>query len=817
MKNKRVELLSPAGSYDSMRAAVNAGCDAVYIGGKMFGARAYADNPDEDGIIRCIEFCHVRGRKLYMTVNTLFKDDELKNGLYPFLKPYSDAGLDAVIVQDHGAMRFISDNFPMLPIHVSTQAAILMAEGANELSKKYNVTRVVPARELSLCELKRMREGTNLEMEVFIHGALCYSYSGNCLMSSMIGGRSGNRGRCAQPCRKQYEADGKSGYLLSPKDMCAVDILPDLIEAGVDSFKIEGRMKSPEYTAGVTGVYRELIDLYYSAGADEYRKYVKKHPEFIEDKKKLLRELYNRGGFCQGYFSSHNGADMMSVKRPNHSGVRVGRVMASDRRTADILTEEVLKPQDVIEIREEEKAVYEFTLGKEVNTGECLRTNIKPGSAVRRGQGVFRIRNEALLRSISGEYIEKDKKVKISGSFFAKSGDAIVLTLYSGDGCSVSVTGDCAEAAQKSAATPEGIRKQLSKLGDTDFVLEELEIQLTGDVFIPVSSLNNIRRSAAECLKAEILANAAGKAKEELKELKKHIKHNTEDTVNDVCEADDSYGQNELCDKKRILTVSVWNTEQLKAVSRYDDIDIVCYNLADTDVAKANEVCDIAKRYGKQLYFGLPYICRADTYDKLERFILAVGERSGYYYRNEEEQELLGRLLPLHKRVRSDYNVYVTNSVAAKENTAELFTLSPELTEAEIRKLAKECGERAELVIYGYQPVMYSAQCVYKNTHGGCRADKSGNTLLKLNDEYGHGFMVRQLCNFCFNIIYNADCLNITENANTKENGMPRHQRMDFAFESGAEIDAILGSLLRGERFTQKRSYTKGHFGRGVQ
>ncbi len=245
---KQVEILAPAGSYDGMRAAMNAGCDAVYIGGSSFGARAYADNPDTGVLLRAIDEAHIRGKKLYLTVNTLLKEDELAGQLYSFLEKYYLQGLDAVIVQDVGVLHFIHEHFPKLPIHASTQMTLTMAQGAN-LLKDYGVTRLVASRELSLKEIQILRENTKLEIEAFVHGALCYCYSGQCLMSSIIGGRSGNRGRCAQPCRMPYQlflgdkklSSDQEKYLLSPKDINMAALIPEFIEAGINSFKIEGR------------------------------------------------------------------------------------------------------------------------------------------------------------------------------------------------------------------------------------------------------------------------------------------------------------------------------------------------------------------------------------------------------------------------------------------------------------------------------------------------------------------------------------------------------------------------------------------------
>ena len=373
---KKIEILAPAGSYEAMQAAVTAGCDAVYMGGTKFGARVFADNPDTEYLLRAIDYVHLHGKRLYLTVNTLLKQNELEAELYDYLLPYYKEGLDAVIVQDVGVMRFIHAHFPKLPIHVSTQMTVTQALVAN-LWKDCGVTRIVPARELSLAEIKQMSDLTNLELEVFVHGALCYCYSGQCLMSSLIGGRSGNRGRCAQPCRLEYTvSDGtkkQKNYVLSPKDLCTLENIPELIQAGVHSFKIEGRMKRPEYTAGVVEAYRYFTDKYEELGVESYEAWLRKHPELLQEAKLRLADLYNRGGFTSGYLKQHNGRGMMSMERPNHSGVLVGTVEKVTGNTAHIRVQETLSAQDILEIRMTAGQNYEFTLKNPAKKNELLQ------------------------------------------------------------------------------------------------------------------------------------------------------------------------------------------------------------------------------------------------------------------------------------------------------------------------------------------------------------------------------------------------------------------------------------------------------------
>ena len=312
--NRDVEILAPAGSMECLRAAVAAGADAIYLGGTKFGARAYAQNLSEEDLVQAIEYVHIHGRKIYMTVNTLLKDREL-NELYAYLLPYYKAGLDGVIVQDIGAVKFIGEYFPEMPVHASTQMTITNTLGADFL-KRYGITRVVPARELSLKEIRDMKKQTGLEMECFVHGALCYCYSGQCLLSSMIGGRGGNRGQCAQPCRLPYQTEGKKpADLMSLKDLCTIDILPELIDAGIDSFKIEGRMKQPEYVYTVVKMYRKYADQYLKLQKEGKGK--SSYHVSEADKRELLA-TYQRRGYCEGYYYQHNGKDMVSLKRPKN-------------------------------------------------------------------------------------------------------------------------------------------------------------------------------------------------------------------------------------------------------------------------------------------------------------------------------------------------------------------------------------------------------------------------------------------------------------------------------------------------------------------
>ena len=317
MTGKEFELLAPAGSFEIFKAVIEAGADAVYVGGGRFGARAYANNFSEEELLEAIDYAHVRERQVYLTVNTLLKNQEIENELYEYLLPFYERGLDAVIVQDFGVLQFIHEKFPLLPIHTSTQMTVTSVEGAMFL-KQYGVTRIVMARELSLEEMRNIQREADIEIEAFVHGAICYCYSGQCLFSGLLGGRSGNRGRCAQPCRLPYSVLDennrevlKDTYILSLKDMCGIDDLVELHDAGVYSLKIEGRMKQAEYAAGVVSLYRKYIDKVSKGKFNNYK--------ISETDKRNIYNLGNRCGFTDAYFSKHNDSEMITYSKPNYS------------------------------------------------------------------------------------------------------------------------------------------------------------------------------------------------------------------------------------------------------------------------------------------------------------------------------------------------------------------------------------------------------------------------------------------------------------------------------------------------------------------
>lgn len=501
---KSLELLAPAGTWEALEAAVNAGADAVYLGGKAFGARAYAGNFDRDELKRAVRFAHLHGVRLFVTVNTLADDQEMRE-LADYLAFLSNAGVDAIIVQDLGVLRLARLAAPELPQHASTQMTITNSAGVR-FAADCGMIRAVPARELSLAGL-RAAAAEGIEIEAFIHGALCVCYSGQCLMSSLIGGRSGNRGRCAQPCRMPYTLTDGSGenllrgsagaYLLSPCDLNTLDVLPQMIEAGVCSFKIEGRMKRPEYVAVVVDAYRRAIDGCLAGNC-----------RVTERDRANVEQIFNRG-FTTAYLTGHPGRKMISDTRPDNRGVLVGRVESLGRGRAAIRLEKELRCGDGLEFACKGGSGAGTTAasltvgGRKVEcapAGALAEIDVPPG--VRRNAPVFRTLDKKLMEYAAAFYGEKNKRrVPVNARVSAALGRPLEVELGDGEGhTGTGRTRFLAEAARSRPLDEMSLRCQLERLGATEYALDKLELALEGDLMVPVSEINEARRQACEAL-----------------------------------------------------------------------------------------------------------------------------------------------------------------------------------------------------------------------------------------------------------------------------------------------------------------------------
>lgn len=795
----KVELLAPAGSLEAMRGAFCAGADAVYLGGPLFGARAYADNLTVEQLGDAIDEVHLNEKKLYLTVNTLLKEEEYQNQLYEYIRPLYERGLDAVILQDLGVLHFIREQFPDLPIHASTQMTVTGIHGI-EFLENLGVSRVVTARELSLAELGKICKSTSMEIESFVHGALCYCFSGQCLYSSLIGGRSGNRGRCAQPCRLPYEVleNGKrisqkgEDFVLSPKDMCTLDIIPALVESGVYSFKIEGRMKKPEYVAGTVHIYRTYIDQYLEKGKKGY--FVK------ETDKKLVMDLYNRGGFSQGYYKEWNGRDMISLSRPNHFGVEVGKVTGIKKGNLGITLSEPIHSGDVIEIPQKGNQKLEITVNKEISVNSLWKIPVKKESEFWMGSSVNRTRNQALLDEIRNTYLQENPKKKIKGNLKLSEGNPVILELIYRD-IHISVSGEIPQKAQNRPATEDSIRKQILKTGNTPFEFEQLGVELAGDYFVPNQMLNQLRREGLIELEKALLSTYRRKAMPAISR---------------------DEGLTRQSEGLR-WSVSVEKKEQLEAALACQSVTSIYLDctMLDSLFGEGGELEQYAgwcQDKNKECYLILPHILRGMFADKLIAALpeLEKSSLTGYVVRNLEEVEILKKS-GSHKKCILDHNMYLFNSETERFWASLEFERGTFPLELNARELRQQGGWKKELIVYGYLSMMVSSQCLV-NTTKGCK-NQPQNLVLK--DRKQKEFVVKNHCKYCYNTIYNTSPLVLLDQEPMIRKIGPERIRLSFTTESAQETKRVLQAfkeVFEGQKPAEwNQDFTRGHFKRGIE
>mgnify|MGYP001274127252 FL=1 len=705
MRNKDFELLAPAGNLEILKGVIESGADAVYVGGSMFGARAYANNFTEEELLEAIDFAHLRGVKVYLTVNTLIKNSEFSK-LYDYLLVYYKRGLDAVIVQDLGVVKAIHEYFPSIEIHTSTQMTVTGADGVRFLSQ-FGVTRVVMAREVSLAEMKRIHEETGMELEAFVHGALCYSYSGQCLFSSILGGRSGNRGRCAQPCRLPYTVEGKKDeYILSLKDMCGIKALDKLHDAGVYSLKIEGRMKQLEYACGVVKYYRSYIDSMKPVTDADYDR---------------IKALGNRCGFTDRYYFDHNGSDMVTYVKPN-------------------------------------------------------------------------------FVSNAAEPSPEKRKLSIEGELVLREGEPGSLTVKRGD-VTYKASIEPVSAALKAPLDKKAAIDRINKTGDTDFEFSHIKAQIGENVFVPNGALNKLRRDAISGLCDKLLKkyyrnDARYADMSRLTALPEHVVKS--DAAHD--EAINDYTT--IC--------SCMTRTQLDTLISYECFDVFyldfdMYDRKTLIQQFADDVKSLTKR-NKKVYLMLPTIFRADSSDYFVSIAKELDKVSfeGFVVKNYEELYLTENLFT-GKKVILDHNMYTFNDVSKSaffEHGVSGDTVPLELNSREIMH-RNNIG--SQMIVYGYYPLMTTANCVHKNTKGCDKKQK----LIYLKDRYNKSFAVCNNCKECYNTIYNSLPTMLTKNISKLKEAGIRSFRYSFTIETPKQIKAVMDDKVA--------EYTNGHYKRGVE
>ena len=708
MRNKDFELLAPAGNLEIFKGVIESGADAVYVGGSMFGARAYANNFTEEELLEAIDFAHLRGVKVYLTVNTLIKNSEFSK-LYDYLLVYYKRGLDAVIVQDIGVVKAIHEYFPSLEIHTSTQMTVTGADGVRFLSQ-FGVTRVVMAREVSLAEMKRIHEETGMELEAFVHGALCYSYSGQCLFSSILGGRSGNRGRCAQPCRLPYTVEGKKDeYILSLKDMCGIKALDKLHDAGVYSLKIEGRMKQLEYACGVVKYYRSYIDSMKPVTDADYDR---------------IKALGNRCGFTDRYYFDHNGSDMVTYVKPN-------------------------------------------------------------------------------FVSNAAEPSPEKRKLSIEGELVLREGEPGSLTVKRGD-VTYKASIEPVSAALKAPLDKKAAIDRINKTGDTDFEFSHIKAQIGENVFVPNGALNKLRRDAISGLCDKL--------------LKKYYRDDARYAdISSMCELpehvvkSDATHEDGAVNAKDYTTIcSCMTRAQLDTLISYECFDVFyldfdMYDRKNLIQQFADDVQSLTKR-NKKVYLMLPTIFRADSSDYFVTIAKELDNVSfeGFVVKNYEELYLTENLFT-GKKVILDHNMYTFNDVSKSaffEHGVSGDTVPLELNSKEIMH-RNNIG--SQMIVYGYYPLMTTANCVHKNTKGCDKKQK----LIYLKDRYNKSFAVCNNCKECYNTIYNSLPTMLTKNIGKLKEAGIRSFRYSFTIETPKQIKAVMDDKVA--------EYTNGHYKRGVE
>lgn len=741
------ELLAPAGSLEICRAVLAAGADAVYLGGEKYGARAFAKNFTGNDILEALDYAHLHGRKIFLTVNTLLKNREIGRELYDYLEPFYLHGLDAIIVQDYGVFQFVRRNFPELPVHVSTQMSVSNVYGADFLKRK-GASRIVTARELSLGEIRDIYEQTGVEIESFIHGALCYCYSGQCLMSSMLGGRSGNRGRCAQPCRLAYQVlddrgnvlHRKEKYPLSPKDLCTVTFLPKLCEAGIYSFKIEGRMKQLEYAAGVTSVYRKYLTLY-EQDPKNYR---------VEDKDiDYLLQLGNRNGFTKGYYEMRNGREMMTLTDSSHSSGQA---------------KEVYQQQKI----EKVPIIGRVKLQK----GEPAYLAVsEPGRA----------------KTSDRENVEMagQKKGEIAGTEW------------------VEITGAVVQEAQSHPLLEKDVEERIKKTGDTPFFFKELDVTLQEGSFLSVKQLNDLRRSALLDLQQKIVEKyrrSPAFSEMVLSGLRSKV---------------------QVENKLPFLNVFISSPKMLPEVIRYPFV-----NMISLDFTEQLESCrEKIHAAGKQAGVCFPYVFRRNSVQEFEDRQSVIKKFDRVWVRSYDSLGYVMDVLGVKaEQTALDHSLYVYSKETAgafASDGLEYYTASLELNQKELGHMPNQKGE---FLVYGYAPLMVSAQCVYKN-YDQCYRNKNGKDKnLYLKDRYFKKFFIKRNCKDCYNIIYNSQPISLFHHADSIRKLKFGSCRIMFVSEDKEQIQNVLltfeDAFIKGLSVSapeEKDSFTNGHFRRGVE
>ena len=776
-----IELLSPVGEWNSLVSAVQNGANAVYFGADEFNARMNSKNFNREELKKAIEYAKLRNVKTNLTLNILIKNDEFSKAMELVEYAYT-CGIDAIIVQDLGLAKAIIKSFPDLEVHSSTQMTVYNLEGARKI-QEMGFKRCVLARELSVDEIKHICKNVNIEIEVFIHGALCICYSGQCLMSSIIGGRSGNRGKCAGTCRFPYSLlnNGKEadkGYLLSSKDVCTLDILPELIKTGVKSFKIEGRMKSPEYVGTVTSVYRKYIDLANSN---------KPYKVQAEDKEKLM-QIFNRGGFSTGYLKGKLGKDMMYKYKPNHMGIYIGKVehYNPNKGYTKIKLEKELNLGDSISIKDGTCKISELMIGnnniKQGKIGQTVTIGRIYGK-INSGDKVYRTVDINLNREINQKLSKENIKRKINCKIIIQEDTPISLKVQDiVTGIEITKTGSVPQKAEKQGLSRERIEEQISKLGNTVFEVANINTEIGDMLITQISGINELRREAIQELEEKIRKTFIRKPRKIVEEK-------------------------EIISKQSIsaprVSVCLNSMSETLEYSKLQGIDNIYIPLRFFTAPKLKkQVKEITENFNT--YLLMPAISKSN-YEKINiEAILKEYKIAGVVISNISQLETFKNLKTI-----ANYTMNVMNNKSIKELESlgiKGYTVSPETDKNTILSLNGDIG--MELIVYGRTLLMTTEYCaigIYKNCPGTCE-----HGIFKLKDRMGFEFPIYTDRINCNNLIYNSKITSIE----WKEFN-PNTIRIDILDESIDKINNIVNTVKKGERLEGKE-FTNGNLNREI-
>ena len=717
-KNKKTELLAPAGSIEAARVAINNGADAVYLGGKSFSARNLADNFDDDALAQIIDFAHLRGVKVYVAANTLYTAAELPQVL-DFLHSTYEMGADAFIMQDLGAMRLAKKLLPNIEYYASTQMGVHDLGGVKYLAQM-GFDRVILARELSIEAIESIAAASPIPVEVFVHGALCYCYSGMCLMSSLIGKRSGNRGNCAQSCRRLYSLEkGREtvaqGYLMSPKDLAGADFVRRLSDAGIAALKIEGRMKSAEYVAQATKTYRGILDE--TEGFDRAAELGK------------TAQIFSRG-LTSGYFDNYANANMMSYTSPKPIGALVGKVMSYDVRRGygKFFVEKELIAGDGIGFIGETPRDAGCYMSKSYEAGEIGEFFAR--GAITTGDSVYKSYDKGLNDELAREIARDVRKLEVQARVRAIAGEKLALALDYGEIKAVTL-GPVVQEAKNQPLSAERVLEQLNKTGDTPFHLNFSKTDIGDNIFVPMKDLNEVRRQALAEFEQELLHSKWRQV--EPPEL---------DAQFAPLQVDPSAQELKLC-------VQVRNLQQFRGVMQAG-VTRIYYEANGSLIANIDRISQDCKNSSTELFAALPAIID----DGLTELVntLESSEINGYLVSNYGHLNILANT---KKTIAIDYGMNVHNPA-----TASLFhqniTPSAESTFTEIRQMGANANE---IIVHGKLAAMHTRQCpagLYAAEKSGKNCKLRGATGYALRDEKGAKFQVICNCNLCFATILNS-------------------------------------------------------------